>query len=163
MGNRNIAIRLTGFTASQKMTVAKLYSYKNVVTDRVCKLLQALQYIVENCDQLKYKSEIKITHDEVTDHYNILQQAVTIYKLENKVNTIPADFTIYQLSEAIRNSEEIGVKEIVKQVIDIINEPINEKIEITSGKEIAQNIALKAQKRALKSKKLEPNLERKNT
>lgn len=133
---KEIIDRLTNFSTSQKFAISKLYGYNEVNTDKVNKLIKALEYILNYGVRLDVTTYVDVSKDEIEDYHQILTQSITTYYKLNNVLTIPNHYTIYLLADKLKT--QIDVKTLAKEVVR----------EIINPSKANQNLSKKEQKEA---------------
>lgn len=114
MSNENIIHNLGSITTSRLYSLSRLYSYEQVNTSNVCKLHKAIKLILNTKDRVEVKVTVDVTHEEVIEIYQFLEDAIKAYKTKYNRTTVDKNMNVYQLIEALG---KLNPAQIIREVL----------------------------------------------
>ena len=146
------------FTTSFKHTARELYSvpFETSNVNKTVERLKELEYNFTNGINTSKHVGTQITVDDITLVSKTLYALIIQYEMMNEIQSIPSRLKLHEMTKELRdNSEKVTVKDLAKEVVSEILQPIKSEKKLTKKQELDELAAKKSLDRKMeKIKKL---------
>lgn len=146
------------FTTSFKHTARELYSvpFETSNVNKTVERLKELEYNFTNGINTGKHVGAQITIDDITLVSKTLYSLTLQYELMNEIQSIPSRLKLHEMTKELRdNLEKLTVKDLAKEVVSEILQPIKPEKKLTKKQELKELADKKSLERKMeKIKKL---------
>ena len=146
------------FTTSFKHTARELYfvPFETSNVNKTVERLKELEYNFTNGIKTSKHVGAQITIDDITLVSKTLYALIIQYELMNEIQSIPSRLKLHEMTKELRdNSEKVTVKDLAKEVVSEILQPIKPEKKLTKKQELDELAGKKSLERKIeKIKKL---------